>query len=516
MESTARKNSQHSSRNDATASAPGETPLNLVKPKAERRRGPAKDSPLGKAIGPRDSQRAAQAEGANAGGEQSRSALHMVSLLHQLTMEAILCETKQELAFRILNRTVLFCKYDRAALFEMSGSKPRLLGVSGQAAVAKNSELAKQWRMLVGGMGDAGKPGLLSKKPLPDKLRAKYEDLAKEAPRPAILWLPIHARGALVAGLWLERWEGAKWWDKDIKMLRSLAVSYGAAWEKLTRAKGLGGKLLRASRSWTLLIMAVLIAALAFIPVPLRVVAPSEVVPKDPFVVTAPVTGVVSEVAVDPGALVQEGDLLFKYDRRVSDEELNVARQQVRIIESNLTRVRNQAFTNPNVRAEIALLELELEQERARLRLAEYNDAMMEVRADTSGRVVIDDPNEWRGKPVEVGQRVMMLVNPHSTQARIWLPVDDNIHFDESKPVKINLNAFPEHTFLADLAYVADNVSMNQSNTPSIVAEADWLGEPEGLKLGLQGSASLHGEEVSLGYWVLRKPWGWARRTFGF
>ncbi|NCF71464.1 MAG: hypothetical protein GWP59_07165, partial [Chlamydiales bacterium] len=50
----------------------------------------------------------------------------------------------------------------------------------------------------------------------------------------------------------------------------------------------------------------------------------------------------------------------------------------------------------------------------------------------------------------------------------------------------------------------------------SFVSEADW-GETKSsdIKLGLKGSAILYGEEVSLFYWLMRRPWSSFRKLVG-
>jgi hypothetical protein len=58
---------------------------------------------------------------------------------------------------------------------------------------------------------------------------------------------------------------------------------------------------------------------------------------------------------------------------------------------------------------------------------------------------------------------------------------------------------------------------MSESNVPSFLAEANWIdGNPEGVKLGLKGTAILYGDKVSVIYWVLRKPWMFIRRSIGW
>ena len=108
---------------------------------------------------------------------------------------------------------------------------------------------------------------------------------------------------------------------------------------------------------------------------------------------------------------------------------------------------------------------------------------------------------------------MLMIVDPGKNKVRIWLPVDDNIAFDPKREVNVHLNAFPEKGLRAALNFVSDNVTANPDGVPSILAEADWTDPDKDLKTGLQGTATLYGERVSLGYWLLRKPLGWLRKT---
>lgn len=446
--------------------------------------------------------------------DASKSALQMVSLLHQLTMEAVLSENLQELGFRILNRTVAFSPYDRAVLFSFQKRSPAVLGVSGQSTLPKNSELVSRWGQLARGLKNPREAAVLGAGSFDPGVEDAWHALTQTGAHPNILWLPVFSRQKMVGGLWLERWQEKPWHERDIKLLKSLMVSYGVIWEVLSPPPNVFLRLLGLTRRKFFAVLAVLALALVLVRLPLRVVAPCEVIPKDPVVVTAPINGVVAEMVAQPGRQVAAGELLFKYDKKVALEELNVARQQVQIIQSSLNRASVQAFSDAKARAEIALLELKLEQERSRMRVAEYNASRLDVFTENEGRVVIDDPSEWRGKPVVVGQKVLMIVDPHKNKVRIWLPVDDNIVFDSSRAVNVHLNAFPEKSLEASLDFVSDNVSANPDGVPSVLAEADWTGQPAELKTGLQGTATLYGGRVSLGYWLLRKPMGWLRKTF--
>jgi len=254
--------------------------------------------------------------------------------------------------------------------------------------------------------------------------------------------------------------------------------------------------------------------------VPLRVVAPCEIAPEDPHLVTAPLNGVISEVVVNSGDKVVKDDLLVSYDDRVVLEELEIARQQVKILETTIRTTGINALATSAAKAELEILNYQLKQEKIRLALAEYRVSKLYLKAEVPGTVVIDSPDEWRGRPVEIGEKVMLLVNPKKMFLRIWLPEADNVDFNRDGKIKVILNAFPDASLAASLTYVANSVVPSPQGVSSIPAEAHFMSgaiEQEGrLRIGLKGSAILYGENVSLTYWLLRKPWASLRKFLGY
>ncbi len=448
---------------------------------------------------------------ANGAGE----AIRTLVALHQLNVEVSLAADRQEYVFAVLNRTINLCRYDRAVLFDLTGAKPSLLGISGQSSGKPRTELSQLYLRLANALIAPAKPAVLSREAFEESAHADSASFGRLIPGVTVFWLPLLCRDRLVAGLWLERW-GAPWREGETKILESLGRGYAATWEKFDRetfVEKWSRRLL--GRKRTAAMLALLLAVLVFWRAPLRIVAPCEVVPKEPFVVTAPLDGVIADVQATPGCAVAKGDPLFAYDKRVPLEERNIARQQVEIIRSGLERAQVQAFSDAKARSESALLALRLKQEEIRLRLAEHNVSRLEVTADHDGVVVIDDPNAWRGRPVVVGQRVLMIVEPEKTKLRIWLPEDDNVRFNRERPAMALLNAMPDAGVPATLVYVAREVAADPKGEPRIMAEAEWETVPPGLKMGQQGVAVCYGKNVSLLYWLLRKPFYWFRATLG-
>ncbi len=57
---------------------------------------------------------------------------------------------------------------------------------------------------------------------------------------------------------------------------------------------------------------------------------------------------------------------------------------------------------------------------------------------------------------------------------------------------------------------------MDEKGVPSFIAEASWEKDSGMPRLGLKGTAILYGENVSIFYWLFRKPWAAAREFIGF
>ncbi|HNQ24397.1 MAG TPA: HlyD family efflux transporter periplasmic adaptor subunit [Phycisphaerae bacterium] len=442
-------------------------------------------------------------------------AFESLAALQQLTLEAGLSDSRQQLIFRIVNRSILYCHYDRAVLWSWTARGPRLLGVSGQAGVTERSPLAAQWRALLTALPAPDHAAVVGSQTFPGPEDA-WVPLAERTNGLSVAWLPLKVRGRMVAGLWLERWGQASFNPAMLPRLELLAQAYGVAWRSVTglphpwRARV-------TSRKGTVALTAavVLLAALVFVRVPLRIVARCEVVPREPVAVTAPLNGVVDEVIVLPGRAVERGDLLAVYDKRIATEEVQIARQQVQIIESELQRARVQAFDDPAARSDIALLANRLEQERVRLQAAQYQVERLEVRAPVPGTLMFDDPSQWRGRPVQVGELLMMVVDPTRTKLRVWLPESDNIEFDRDAPIAVVLDSDPRTRRSASLCFTANCAEVDRDGMPCFRAEAEWSDPGPGLRMGLQGTAVLYGEEVPLGYWLLRRPLATTRRHLG-
>lgn len=423
--------------------------------------------------------------------------------LHRLTISAIRSSNRQALAFRILNDSIVLVRYERASLWLLAGRRPRLLGVSGQTEVKRGTALAEAWARVVAKTGQAAevRPVDPSASGFPVK---DWEVVSGARAELAVLWVPLPVERGPRVGLWLDR-TGPVWSDAEIRILQALGEGYAAAWDRAGGGPRRSAPRRAVTAAVVLVILAVA-AGLLFRRVPLKVVAPCDVVALEPYLVTAPLSGVIEEVVVEPGAVVRPGDLLFRYDPRQRVEELEVARKQVAILSSQLDRAVVLAARGEGAQGELETLRNRLAQEQVRLRLAEQIASRLEVRAAAGGLVEMGPPDGWRGKPVQVGEKVLVLVDPARTRVRIWLGVDDNLPGLTQHPVEIYLHAEPREAREARLVYVANDTTPSAEGVTSYVAEADWKDGVDPPPLGLKGTAVLRGREVFVAEWIFRKP----------
>jgi hypothetical protein len=438
------------------------------------------------------------------------SAVEVLALLHQLSLSACRSSSSQALIFQMLNDTVQLANYDLATLWTINDNDAKLIGISGQAQHNKTTGIAEKWHELVKDIRAADTPQTLTKDSFIKKEKVWLEMQAMPT-SPNVQWFPIFAKKKLVMGLWLERWGNKTWQEEEVNILNFLMQAYGVAWEKFMPKYSLKS----IGKRQVIFLAIIFMCGLFLIRVPLRIVAPCEIVPKDPIMITAPLEGIIAEMLVKPGQEVVKDDVLFSYDKRVPHQELKVTQKQVLIIQSELNRALTLAFKDNRPLAEVATLRIKLQKEQIRLDYAQYQMQKLEVVTPQNGIVMLDNPEDWRGKPVRIGERVLVVSDPDKTKVRIWIPEADNVLLDGSKSLKIFLNISPESSKKAELLYIANYTSINEQGIPSFVAEAEWVGIPHGIKMGLKGTAILYGNEVSLFYWIIRRPWTTFRNTLG-
>ncbi len=271
-------------------------------------------------------------------------------------------------------------------------------------------------------------------------------------------------------------------------------------------------------------IVALALLALLLVPVSMTAIAPVEVVADDPFPVTAPMDGVIAQVAVDPNTPVKPGQVLFRYDDTALKADADVAARREAVALAKLATLRKAAFADPQARQRLAEAETELALARVEREHAEQLLSRVEVKASKEGIAIFADKARLIGKPVKTGERVMEIADPAQVVFRIDLPVSDAIAIREGGEVKVFLDADPLHAIDARVRWA----SFHAEEIPGGLLAFRIIAEPvvddgdvrqelrQRLRIGFRGSAQVYGETVPLGFYLFRRPIAAARQFLGW
>ena len=302
--------------------------------------------------------------------------------------------------------------------------------------------------------------------------------------------------------------------EQEMILATRLANTYAYAWAALKPVRGLVWHLATRRNA---LIITVLIILAGFIPVPLTVLAPVEVVARDAIVIAAPIEGVIEEILVNPNSVVRKGDLLFRYNALDFENSYNLAVRNVAVTSARYQRSSQSAFGNGDGRRELAITKAENEVARAEMDFTAQQMAMIEVRAITDGIVLFSGKEDWTGRPVSIGERIMRLADDQKTELKIRLPVADAIILGHDAKARIFLDSDPLNPLSANLTrtgYSAEKEGEEPLFFPVIARFNENQGETK-PRIGLRGTAQLSGESVQLAFNLFRKPLSAIRQYLG-
>jgi multidrug resistance efflux pump len=434
----------------------------------------------------------------------------------QLERAARHAEDEAALGFTLVNETRRLVSYRQAALLDLRGGRPQVRAVSGVAVLDRNAPMIR-WlgrvaeRLARASRDEAGPDAAarpVTAAALPDELAREWGEFAA----PEGLWCPLIAPDRRVLGaLWFSRDQA--WSENDRVLLDRLCDAYAHAWAALAGPRPrLRERLPR--RLIAVAGLALLAAALA-IPVPQSALAPATVVARDAQVVAAPLDGVIAEMAVEPNQPVRAGDLLFRFDDTQLSSRLEVAERSLGVAQAELRRARQGAFESREQSAEIAVLESRVALRQAELAYARELLGYVEVRAERDGIAVFADADDWIGRPVRTGERVLQIADPASAAVRVDLAVADAIALERGAPVELFLDVDPLHKLPARLTSASYEASPRPDGALAYRVEAAFAPEVAPPRIGLHGTAKISGETVPLALYLFRRPLAVARQWLG-
>ena len=444
----------------------------------------------------------------------------MMDALRDLSHRARQAESDRELGFLLVNDSLALAPFRQAALWLDQEGVWSLSGVvQTDANVPYVQWLDAVARHLQSVGGDKVRPFTASD--LPADLAAEWAQ-----------WWPVHALwlGSSVSGM-----AGAAilvrdtpWTDDDLSVMQEWSEVWWHAFAalhrpRMARLRGWRTRLSNAmawqdDRVWwrqrRLQVLMVVLAVLLW-PVRLTVLAPGELVPAHPLVIRAPLDGVIDVFHVQPNQQVQAQQPLFSFDEIVIQSRLAVALQALATAETDYRQTSQMALTDAKSKTQLGLLIGKVDERRAEIESLQEQLTRARVLTPQAGVVLMDDPSEWIGKPVATGERILRIATLDDVEVEAWVPLADAISLAVGDEVVLYLSASPLSPVSATLRYMAHDAVQRPDGSYAYRIRATLSGKTH-HRVGLKGTAKLHGGWAPLSYWVLRRPWATVRQYLGW
>ncbi|MEO8144191.1 MAG: HlyD family efflux transporter periplasmic adaptor subunit [Betaproteobacteria bacterium] len=423
--------------------------------------------------------------------------------------------SNREVAFRAVNETTAALAFDQAILWRIDAlSRPMVVAASGLADVTVDSPY-QQWlaKLIRGTVHEPFRaPQAKALADLPEGLAAEGEEWC----RAHLLLCPLTGPdGNPQGGMIFMR--GTAFGEADVAVAEWIAQTTGFglwAWRKdqprLRRwMKGRNRALLAGG----LVAAAVL---LGVIPVRLTALAPAEISPLKPIPVTAPVDAVVNKVLVKPNEEVKAGQILAILDDTTVRNRLAVAEKALEIARADLQRVVYKSFSDEASRLELQVLEARVREKAAEVSHLSEVLGRLTLTAPQGGIAIFSDADDWAGKPVQVGQRVMVIADPSLVDVTAYLAPEDAVELESGSEVTMYLHVSPLAPLSATISRSSYEALPGPDGKLAYLVRAELASGQELPRIGLRGTAKISAGRVSLAFYLFRKPLAFLRRAAGF
>jgi multidrug resistance efflux pump len=422
--------------------------------------------------------------------------------------------SNREVAFRAVNDASQVLDFDQAVLWRIDVfGRPLIAVASGLADVSGDSPF-QQWLVH---LVQAITPAEF------EQARAwTIGELPEAVVTDGAEWCPAHLlhcplrgpTGAPLGGMLFLR--GKAFSESERARADWLARSAGyGLWAWRSDRHGIKRFFKRRATWRTLAVLGAAAALAGLIPVRLSALAPAEITPLRPIPITSPIDGVVREIVVQPNQIVKADQVLVVLDDTALRSRQELASRALDIARADLQRATFKSFSDEASRFELQVLSARVHEKQAELAFLGELLAKSQLTAPQGGVAIFSSAEDWRGRPVQVGERVMVIADPSIIDVTVYLAPDDAVELEAGAPVNLLLHVDPLSPLEANIVRSSYEATLAPDGTLAYVIHAQ-LAPGQGLpRIGLRGTAKIYAGRVTLVYYLLRKPLAFMRRSLG-
>ncbi len=274
-----------------------------------------------------------------------------------------------------------------------------------------------------------------------------------------------------------------------------------------------------------------ILGLISLIPVSMTTLAPAEVVAEAPYVITAPIDGVVESILVPPNTEVSIDTPLLRLVDTTYKNEYILAKQEQAVADAKLRQASLTSFIDNTAKRDVAVAQAEKSMAGARKNYARDRLSKTVVNAPKAGLAIYSDPTDWAGRPVATGEAIIKIADPARVLLRIDAPLAIGETLKNGARVRMFMDSDPLNPIEAEItsasyyaqatpdghmAYEAFAALKISNLSAPLTSDNDLpLSSFDLPRIGTRGVAKIYGGTAPLGFWLLRRPITLARQFLG-
>ncbi|MGB5792072.1 efflux RND transporter periplasmic adaptor subunit [Poseidonibacter sp.] len=446
--------------------------------------------------------------------------MNNISALLQLEHNCRNCENYMELKYTIVNETRNLLDYEQAIFLAPNYSgKLKVEAISDISAIDFTSPFVQCIESISNKIYKSNNKSthILNNK---EEIETYQSRQLKELSYENVLWLRLEIKKEdITSEYFLVLLKKEQWTKKEEEIGTHLSSSF-AYFLYATRKGAFKSNLKKSSFGSFLIKLSLLcLIPIMFIPIKLTVLAPLEVIAKDPFIVTSALEGVVSEIKVKSNEYVKKDTLIVKLNDTDYLNKYLIAQKTLNVAKAQLHTSQQASFYDVKQKNQLEELKAQVQLKQSELDFTKEQLDKTLIYSKKDGIVIIHNPNEWKGKPVVTGERIFQIANKQNIELKIMLPVSDAIFLEDNAKIKAFLDNNPLDTWDGKITHISYKPELTPENILAykITAQFDHLQKDAYIPtIGLRGTAKIYSHEVSLFFYIFRKPITSLRQLVGW
>jgi len=385
------------------------------------------------------------------------------------------------------------------------GHEITLDAISSQAQVDKTTPFA-QW--MTGQLSSRARDRTLDMH-TSWKFESRRNDDAFDYPFTHAVYAPFSPDPQL-GGLLFTRDTAIK--ESELPLIKRFSQIFGIAAMAIGRKK----RARMSVKKRTIFLGTIAVLALAsLIPVRMTTLAPAEIVAENPYVITAPIDGVVETILISPNSEVTEGSKLVRLVDTSYRNELILAGQEQSVADAKLRQASLTSFIDDKAKRNLAVAQAEKSLAHAKQDYARDRLSKTVLTAPKDGLAIYSDPTDWAGRPVATGEVIIQIADPKRVLVRIDAPLSIGETLQSGARVRMFLDADPLNPIEAELLTASFYAEPTPDGHMAYEGFARLKTEDELPRIGTRGVAKIYDDTAPLGFWLLRRPITITRQFLG-